>query len=106
MTASLPPHVHEVFERFITTGIVRNPQYTTVLSPKLPVPIHKSDVLYTEIRSAIDGSSFLADNYTMTDKATGTLNNFRPAPSSHVAPRKRWPKPVRNDSSPESPSPC
>jgi osmotically-inducible protein OsmY len=40
-------------------GTVRNPSYVTVLREDVPLPVYKSDVLFTEVRDVIARSSLL-----------------------------------------------
>ncbi len=44
---------------FTTVGTPRNPQYTTVLSEDVPLVVHKTDVLQSEIRDVINRSEKL-----------------------------------------------
>jgi osmotically-inducible protein OsmY len=44
---------------FTTTGIVRNPQYSTVLSDEIPMVIHTAEKLQADLRAVIDRSSYV-----------------------------------------------
>jgi hypothetical protein len=64
---------------FTTTGIVRNPQYTTVLSEELPPVIHKSDAILADVRSVIDRSTFVTNKNAIQVNVTGNIIELRGA---------------------------
>ena len=50
---------------FTTTGIVRNPQYSTGLSDEIPMVMHAAAKVQADLRSVIDRSSFVKSKGTI-----------------------------------------
>jgi hypothetical protein len=57
---------------FTTTGTIRNPQYTTVLSDEVPLVVHSAGALQSELRDVIDRSSFVKSKGTIQINVRGS----------------------------------
>jgi hypothetical protein len=64
-TAASPNNANQAAAGFNTAGIVRNPQYATVLSEDLPIVVHDSDTLLATVRGDIARASMLKSKDTI-----------------------------------------